>query len=936
MNAIEKIKLTKQLNAKVDERNVLTSALAKLKLSRVIEELREKLGLSNGDSKAKETGYADVLVRNSDGKLLLVQRKADDSFKPNHWWIAGGHIENNETPEDAAIRELKEETSISANNVKFLNTKVVDDGKVSHRFTYITDSQDVKLQKDELSDFAWVTIEDAKNYQLVGEYSDLKSLYEKAQNLIELNLPENPSRNEMGKAVNQWLKNNAQGKMITAVDGKKIKFNASSTKHLTFDGRYSEITARTIPYVIDVFTKGVALGREELNKERNDGYVAFHAYEKWVELIEMGLRVHLQAKAGERESGDLETDPELIAYHQKVKTVAIALPGIEQTSKLDSSQAWSSDNNGLRANNSLTLDDIQADFAFVTILEITDLNGNPIDLDQETQSSATPEFNELFNDPNNKDLLRNALEQILEQEPILEHKVMANVYLQRNKMEQIFPLSKEEATAFVDDIVERGKQAVKLVNSRGQAIENEELTQTVKNYEKAAYLINFRGMSKGRDEILTEVRSILEKANAKTGYIDLLDELDDCSRKYYAFVGVKDFEAAGKEREKARDLRRKLNEIQDDFEKAYSEHLQDFEPYKKVKLRNEELEKELVSIGNSILSQLYSYSSVTDEQVKQHISENVSFKEGGVAKIRQGRILADCGDFYRLTNGRIKAVKFNDRAKRANTTKVFEEFGAIINGDDMNRNTVFHELAHNLEFDPKAQAIAQAFLLKRRESDRLISLSHLTGVAEYGRNEKAYKDHFIDPYIGKYYEDGSTEVFSMALGYLSDPKSAAIFAQKDPEMFNLVVAYLADTGSNKFTAFNEKLTQTKQEYEEKIRQQRRDSEDEIFANRGIRPTPITELSLGIRQQLLDYLSRSYTYKKGATHNLLWFCTEKKTNVTYILTESSHIRGQRSIKPKLVLHEMPSIYQNVISSQIMLDERMALRSILHKTNSRIKG
>lgn len=401
MNAIEKIKLTKQLNAKVDERNVLTSALAKLKLSRVIEELREKLGLSNGDSKAKETGYADVLVRDSDGKLLLVQRKADDSFKPNHWWIAGGHIENNETAEDAAIRELKEETGINANNVKFLNTKVVDDGKVSHRFTYITDSQDVKLQKDELSDFAWVTIEDAKNYQLVGEYSDLKSLYEKAQNLIELNLPENPSHKDLANAVNKWLKDNAQGKIITASNGTKIRFNANnSTKHLTFDGRQSILAAKSITYVIDVFETGVYVGKQELYKDRTDDFVAFHSYRKWVEID--GYKLYLEAKAGERSDGSVIALDGMIAYSQKIiKKESQLLTPSDENIALDGIREFVTSS---CENNTTILDDIQAENeTLLTILEVTDLNGNPIDLDQETQSSATPD-----SVPNKKAVIRQA------------------------------------------------------------------------------------------------------------------------------------------------------------------------------------------------------------------------------------------------------------------------------------------------------------------------------------------------------------------------------------------------------------------------------------------------------------------------------------------------------------------------------------------------
>jgi len=46
-----------------------------------------------------------------DGKILLMHRKKNDV---EYYAISGGHIENGESPEAAAIRELKEETNLDA------------------------------------------------------------------------------------------------------------------------------------------------------------------------------------------------------------------------------------------------------------------------------------------------------------------------------------------------------------------------------------------------------------------------------------------------------------------------------------------------------------------------------------------------------------------------------------------------------------------------------------------------------------------------------------------------------------------------------------------------------------------------------------------------------------------------------------------------------
>ena len=51
---------------------------------------------------------ASVIINNN--KILLVKRKFDP--KKGQWCLPGGFIELNETPEDACLRELKEETGL--------------------------------------------------------------------------------------------------------------------------------------------------------------------------------------------------------------------------------------------------------------------------------------------------------------------------------------------------------------------------------------------------------------------------------------------------------------------------------------------------------------------------------------------------------------------------------------------------------------------------------------------------------------------------------------------------------------------------------------------------------------------------------------------------------------------------------------------------------
>ncbi len=50
---------------------------------------------------------ASALIKNDEGKVLLVYHK-----KLNVWIYPGGHIEANETPDEAVVREVKEETGL--------------------------------------------------------------------------------------------------------------------------------------------------------------------------------------------------------------------------------------------------------------------------------------------------------------------------------------------------------------------------------------------------------------------------------------------------------------------------------------------------------------------------------------------------------------------------------------------------------------------------------------------------------------------------------------------------------------------------------------------------------------------------------------------------------------------------------------------------------
>jgi 8-oxo-dGTP diphosphatase len=63
---------------------------------------------------------AAIILENNKGEFLLYLRdnKPDIPF-PDHWDLIGGHIEEGETPEDALVREVKEELDIDLKEYVF-------------------------------------------------------------------------------------------------------------------------------------------------------------------------------------------------------------------------------------------------------------------------------------------------------------------------------------------------------------------------------------------------------------------------------------------------------------------------------------------------------------------------------------------------------------------------------------------------------------------------------------------------------------------------------------------------------------------------------------------------------------------------------------------------------------------------------------------------
>ena len=127
-----------------------------------------------------------------EGKYLITRRSKNKKRFPGKWTVPGGHLEVDDyinLPKDTKEywynvlervlkREVKEEVGINIKNIEYVTSlsTIHDDGSPSLVVSCTADfaSGDIKLQKEETDKYAWVSLTEAKTYDLLdGIYDEL-------------------------------------------------------------------------------------------------------------------------------------------------------------------------------------------------------------------------------------------------------------------------------------------------------------------------------------------------------------------------------------------------------------------------------------------------------------------------------------------------------------------------------------------------------------------------------------------------------------------------------------------------------------------------------------------------------------------------------------------------------------------------------------------
>ncbi|HET7529641.1 MAG TPA: NUDIX domain-containing protein [Mycobacteriales bacterium] len=114
--------------------------------------------------KRKPVECAGAVVRDEAGRLLLVRRGRPPGL--GSWSLPGGRVEPGETPDQAAAREVLEETGLVVEVGELLQTVVIWDGTYRvHDFAATVVGGDLAAG-DDAADARWCTVDEVDTMEL--------------------------------------------------------------------------------------------------------------------------------------------------------------------------------------------------------------------------------------------------------------------------------------------------------------------------------------------------------------------------------------------------------------------------------------------------------------------------------------------------------------------------------------------------------------------------------------------------------------------------------------------------------------------------------------------------------------------------------------------------------------------------------------------------
>jgi 8-oxo-dGTP diphosphatase len=126
-----------------------------------------------------------AVIRNSEGKYLILKRHPGEIAYPNMYTFPGGKVEGNDSIEETLVKEVEEEIGLILKPGKILlkdKTFIRPDDQTAKVWSYLCEvvsDLPIKLSSD-FTDYKWVNLDELKKLSHVGIEEEL----ERAEQII--------------------------------------------------------------------------------------------------------------------------------------------------------------------------------------------------------------------------------------------------------------------------------------------------------------------------------------------------------------------------------------------------------------------------------------------------------------------------------------------------------------------------------------------------------------------------------------------------------------------------------------------------------------------------------------------------------------------------------------------------------------------------------
>jgi 8-oxo-dGTP diphosphatase len=113
-----------------------------------------------------------ILILQDGDKILLQKRSTSAKRFPGKWGLFGGGVDNDETPEMALRREVREELNLSLSEFDLIDKReyfIENTMESGHIYTFLAKYNNEKLELLDVGEMHWMTLEGTLELDLMPD-----------------------------------------------------------------------------------------------------------------------------------------------------------------------------------------------------------------------------------------------------------------------------------------------------------------------------------------------------------------------------------------------------------------------------------------------------------------------------------------------------------------------------------------------------------------------------------------------------------------------------------------------------------------------------------------------------------------------------------------------------------------------------------------------